>query len=164
MSFNHGITPLFYLVLSPFLIAASNAFSKKSLDEVNLILKSVYYILSIIIFLGLLANLDSPEPLGAIIPWVSTNGIPATIIVLQIAYSISYYLKYNRLPLLSAIFTLIIAVFGLGRGSMIVGFAILIFTLIVNVKSYVSKFKNTVYFLIISIGLFSSFAINFFVS
>lgn len=132
LTLNHGLTALSYLLLSPFLLFAGYIFSLRSLGHICSVLKNVYYCSVIIILVALLLHWNEPEPLGSILPWASTNGIPSYLIVVQIAYSIAYYLEKNKLPLLSSVITLCIAVVGLGRGSMLIGFFILNLTLFFN--------------------------------
>lgn len=139
LTFNHGATPLFYIVVSPFLFLLANEFSKQSLETVQGALKSLYWLFVGAISIALIVYWEEPEPLGSVLPWTSTNGIPSYLIVVQIAYSLSYYLKYNRLPLTSSVVTLIIAVLGLGRGSMIVGFLLLSLSLLINLTIATSK-------------------------
>ncbi|RQP21616.1 hypothetical protein [Piscinibacter terrae] len=61
-----------------------------------------------------------PEPLGEVIEGSSTNGIPAYLIVIQVGVSLCTYLTHGRLPLISPIFTVLVAFFGYGRGSLVV--------------------------------------------
>jgi hypothetical protein len=145
LTLNHGLTPLVYLFLSPFLLYAGYIFSLRSLAHICSALKIVYYFFILIILVGLLMHWNEPEPLGSILPWASTNGIPSYLIVVQIAYSIAYFLEKNKLPLFSSVVTLCIAVVGLGRGSMIIGFLILNLTLFYNLfvcKSLQHKILN----------------------
>lgn len=135
--FNHGPTPLLYLMLSPFLCLMAYKFSRESIDTVEGALKYLYWIFLFLIAIALVVFRDEPEPLGAILPWASTNGIPSYLIVVQIALSLAYYLNHDRLPILSTICTLIVAVYGLGRGSMIVGLLLVFLSVFVNI--YIAK-------------------------
>lgn len=132
LTLNHEETPLFYLFLSPFLIFWAYSFSRNSIDHVSHVLKRVFWIFVLFIVTAYAIHWDEPEPLGAIFPWASTNGIPSYLIVVQIAYSIAFYLERNRLPLASSSTTMIVAILGLGRGSMAIGAAILLFSFLVN--------------------------------
>ncbi|CAM8664427.1 hypothetical protein MCEZEM1_01782 [Comamonadaceae bacterium] len=134
LTFNHGPTPLIYLTLSPFLLLMSDEFSKDHLDTIEGSLRNVYWIFVSLIAIALIVFRDEPEPLGAILPWASTNGIPSYLIVVQIAFSLAHYLKYDRLPILSTIITLTVAVYGLGRGSMIVGFLLVLISILINIS------------------------------
>jgi hypothetical protein len=132
ISFNHGITPLFYLIVTPILIISAKQFANQSLEHITVCLRNFYWLFVFTIAIGLAAYWDEAEPLGAIIPGASTNGLPSYLIVVQISYSLIFYLKKNRLPVISSIATLIVAIFGLGRASMIVAALILLFSIFTN--------------------------------
>jgi hypothetical protein len=132
LTLNHGLTALAYLLLSPFLLYAGYIFSLRSLEHICSVLKNIYYFFVIIILVALMMHWNELEPLGSILPWASTNGIPSYLIVVQIGYSIAYYLENNKLPLLSCVITLCVAVVGLGRGSMLISLFILNLTLLFN--------------------------------
>lgn len=132
LTFNHGGTPIFYLALSPFLYLSARYLAANSDGHVIACLRNLYWIFVLGIALGIGANWDDPEPLGAIFPWSSTNGIPSYLIVIQIAYSLAYYLKHNRLPVISSMATLVVAFFGLGRGSIIASALIFLISISVN--------------------------------
>lgn len=139
LTFNHGITPLFYLIVTPFLLIFAYDFSKNSHSHILAVLKNVYWAYVAFIAAALFLHWGEPEPLGAIVPGVSTNGIPSYLIVIQIAYSIAFYLKNDRLPLSSSTATLVVAFFGLGRGSMIVGALILMISIGLNLSIVKSR-------------------------
>lgn len=65
-------------------------------------------------------------PFEHLIPGVSSNGIPSYLILLQVNYSIGYYLLKNNVNLLSTILTLGVAILGFGRGSILAAFLILL--------------------------------------
>lgn len=153
LTFNHGGTPLLYLFISPFLALLACDFSKNSIDHIRTILRNTYWIFVIFIGFALALHWDKPEPLGSILPWASTNGIPSYLIVVQIAYSIAYYLQFNRLPLLSASATFVICIFGLGRGSIIVASLILFICLFGNTLLIKVKKDRLILLSLILIGL-----------
>jgi hypothetical protein len=133
-------------------------FSRESIDTVEGALKHLYWIFLFLIAIALFVFRDEPEPLGAILPWVSTNGIPSYLIVVQIALSLAYYLNHDRLPIFSTICTLIVAVYGLGRGSMIVGLLLFFLSVFVNIyiaKSDVYRYqtKKTVVIIMIAVAI-----------
>jgi hypothetical protein len=132
LTFNHGATPIFYLTVTPFLFLSARHLANKCHVHIVDCLKNVYWIFAIAIAIVIVKNWDDPVPLE-VFSWSSTNGIPSYFIVVQIAYSLVYYLKSNRLPILSAIATLSVAVFGLGRGSMVTATLILLVSIIFNV-------------------------------
>lgn len=151
LNYNHGLTSAFYLLALPLVIVAAKIFANKAHEHIILCLSNVYWLFVVALAVGLAMHWDDPEPLGAIFPGSSTNGLPSYLIVVQIAFSIAYYLKNNRLPLLSAIATLVVAVFGLGRGSMITAALILLFSLFINVSVAGSKTDKNVF--LIAAGL-----------
>ncbi len=132
LSKNFGFTPFFYLIGTPALILAADKFASRPLTLVVNTLGIYYWLFCIATFIGIFINRDSPEPLEGLIPGTSTNGIPSYLIVVQVAYSLIFFLKYERLPILSSITTFVVAVFGLGRGSMVVGALILLFSIFMN--------------------------------
>lgn len=145
-NFKHGGTSLFYLVTFPLVIISANLFSSKSLDYIYGCLNKVFWIFIIAIAIGLARNWDDPEPLGAIIPGSSTNGLPSYLIVLQISLSITALIKYNRLPLLPAAATLVVAIFGIGRGSIITAALILVTSIFVNLYVTKSRADRAIFF------------------
>jgi len=153
-----GFTPFFYLIGAPFLILAALKFSSRPLIQVLKALQLYYWIFITAIFFGIFTNWDSHEPLEGLIPGSSTNALPSYLIVIQIAYSLSFYLKNKRLPITSPIATLVIAIFGLGRGSMIVAVLILSFSILVNLLVSKSDRKILLYLA----GIFSPLAAFYF--
>jgi hypothetical protein len=161
MTFNHGVTPLFYLIVGFFNLLWARQLAKKSIQYVSLVLCCVYWIIAFVIITGLMFYWDEPEPLGAIFPWASTNGLPSYLIIVQIAYSLSRYLSTGRVPVVAAAVTLVVAVFGLGRGSVIVALILLVFSILINLHSL--KFiKKKKYLSFVSL-IFAFIAISFFV-
>lgn len=151
LNYNHGLTSAFYLFTFPLIIATAKIIFNKPHDHVLLCLRNLYWLFVFAILVGLALNWDDPEPLGAIFPGSSTNGLPSYLIVVQIAYSIAFYLKNSRLPLLSSVATLVVAVFGLGRGSMIIAALILLFSLYINTTLARSKTDRKIILVAISL-------------
>jgi hypothetical protein len=151
ISFNHGITPLFYLVVTPLLIISAKHFTNQSLEHITFCLRSFYWLFVLIIAIGLAVYWGEAEPLGSIIPGTSTNGLPSYLIVVQIAYSLACYLKTNRLPIFSSITTLMIAFIGLGRASIIVATLILFFSIFAN--TITSKSDRKVLFRLVAVTI-----------
>lgn len=129
---NHDFVPVFYLFSTVSALYAANRFSSFPLKHVRFCLEIVFWIAVFGIAGGLALHWEATEPLGELIPGSSTNGLPSYLIVVQIALSISVFLEKNKLPVLSALATLVVAVFGLGRGSIIVAFLVLLFSFFVN--------------------------------
>jgi hypothetical protein len=124
--------PVFYLFSMVFAIFAAERFSLAPLRQVRICLEIVFWIAVFGIACGLALYWETAEPLGELIPGSSTNGLPSYLIVVQVALSISVFLDKNKLPILSALATLIVALFGLGRGSIVVAFLIFLFSFFVN--------------------------------
>ncbi len=129
---DYGFVPFFYLLSELSIFYAAQRFSDHSLRHIQLCLQFVFWIGVFGIALGVTSYWDSPEPMGEIFPGSSTNGLPSYLIVLQVALSLSIFLEKNRLPIMSPLATFIVALFGLGRGSIIVAFLILVFSVITN--------------------------------
>ena len=129
---DYDFVPVFYLFSTVSAIFAANRFSSFPLSHVRFCLDVVFWFSVFGLACGVILYWEAAEPLGELIPGSSTNGLPSYLIVLQIALSISVFLEKNNLPVLSALATLIVAVFGLGRGSMIVALLIVSFSLFVN--------------------------------
>jgi len=132
---DHGFVPVFYLFSTVSVFYAAKNFSSCSLKHVRLCLDAVYWIAVFGIAFGLILHWEAAEPLGELIPGSSTNGLPSYLIVLQAGLSISVFLEKKRLPILSALATLVVAVFGLGRGSIVVALLIIFFSIIINIFS-----------------------------
>lgn len=135
VNYNHGATSFFYLMVTPLILLSAKQFASQSHDRVILCLKLFYWVFVLGVAYGLAQNWEDPEPLGAIFEGSSTNALPSYLIVIQLTYSLAFYLKYNRFPIFSSISTLVVAIFGLGRGSMIVAALIVLLSVIVNIVS-----------------------------
>ena len=138
-TFNHGLTPLFYLILSPSIAFFVIHFTENTLEHVVKVLRNVFWAYILFVAAVLFFHWDEPEPFGALFYWSSTNGIPAYLIILNIAYSIAYFLKYNRLPIIAATLTMIVALFGVGRGSIVSASVLLLLSMFVNLFVVKSK-------------------------
>lgn len=132
LTFNHQSTPFIYLCLTPLVFLAALNFGSQELKFITKVLSSSFWIIFGVIGLAAAINRHEPEPLGAIFPWASTNGIPSYLIVVQAAYSLAFYFNYNRLPVASTFATFSVAYLGLGRGSIVVAALIVCLTLAVN--------------------------------
>jgi hypothetical protein len=130
--FNHGITPIFYLLFTPFILLSAKKISNKSIEHIENIMSCSYVFFICIISIGLILNFEKPDPLAHIIPWSSQNGITSNLIVIHISYSVVYYLKNYKLPILLSLILVIICFYGLGRGSIIISIIILIISLFIN--------------------------------
>jgi hypothetical protein len=164
VTLNHNLTPLFYFFMMPAMIAAVYVFGQQNSNVILKVLKQVFWICSLIVFVLIYVFRDEVEPLGAVFPWSSTNGIPSYLMVIQITYASLFFLINNRLPIASSVALLIISIFGLGRGAMFLSALMVLISIATNIYS-ASKGcnKNTlaIYILIFSAILSISIPINF---
>lgn len=140
LSINHGYTPIIYFIMYPLLFLFAKTYSKKNIFSITFSLKYSFWILSILICIGIYLNSDKPDPLEGLIPGTSTNGITSYLIVLYIAYSIASLSAFGHLPIYAGFLNLIISIFGLGRGSILVAGLLLIFVL--SFQFYCLRVKN----------------------
>lgn len=129
---NNGYSSIFYYSSTIFTFFAARQISKCSIEELFIAFRLIFIVAVISIFYILIYYRDSPEPFGAIIEGASTNGIPSYLIVFQITFSLVTYLARGRLPLISPLITLMVAFFGIGRGSLIIAGAIVAASLFFN--------------------------------
>jgi hypothetical protein len=130
--FNHGLAPIVYAALTPSLFILARSLASRSLEHGVKVFRTTYWVFTCVISVAVAARWGEAEPLGAILPWVSTNGIPAYLIVVQCVYSLVFFLHNGRLPLLCCVATVGVSVIGLGRGSILVACALLLFSLVTN--------------------------------
>lgn len=128
----HGFSPLFYLFSAFLAFYAAERFSRSEISHVCSVLSVVFWMCFVCIMVGALIYWDEAEPLENIIPGTSTNGIPSYLIVLQVTLSVCTYVQKNRLPILAPVATFVVALIGLGRGSIIVAALILLLSIAVN--------------------------------
>jgi len=133
LSFSHGVSPYFYYVM-----VLAVFFSAKIMAEspANSLLKSYqkcFYIYVICVLFFYYIHRDAAEPFGEILKGVSTNGIPSYLIVLQVVLSLVTYTATGKLPLFSPLCTLLIAILGIGRGSILAAFMIVVFSVVFNI-------------------------------
>lgn len=130
--FRHGLSPLFYVFSTLSVAGAAFGFSKLPLARSLQSLLMVFWFFWVLTLCLWWWHRASVEPLGEIVPGSSTNGIPSYFIVLQVAVSVTFLLCRARLPILTPIATLFVALLGLGRGSIVVAFVMLVVSLIFN--------------------------------
>jgi hypothetical protein len=125
--------PIIYMFASGFAFFGAKRFASLPLAHVRRCLEFAFWLAVVGIAVGLVIYWGEPEPLGQIISGSSTNGLPSYLIVLQVAVSIAVYLDRGRMPMLSAVATFVVAMFGLGRGSIIISLMILMVSLAANI-------------------------------
>ena len=136
---NHGPTPFVYLILSPILLLFANVYAKQDIFSITLSLKHSLRFLVTIVLIGIFFNRDEISPLEGLIPGTSSNGITSFLIILYIPFAICSLRTVGRLPVREAVAVFFISLIGLGRGSILVSLALLIFAISFNV--YISKLK-----------------------
>ena len=127
--FNHGSTPFVYLLFSPILILFASLYANQSIIAITSSLSRAFWILAILTLSVVFKNGDMITPLEGLIPGTSTNGIPSYFIVLFVALAISSLMSSGRIPVAASLATFVIALIGVGRGSIIVGAVLLLFSL-----------------------------------
>ena len=129
----HGLTSIFYIFSTVVcIVAAKHTTEKYSLIEIYQALRLLFWIFTTFIFLVLYRYWGHPEPFGELLPHSSTNGLPAFLILIQVSYSIVSYILYKNVSILAALIVFCVAFFGNGRGSLVVGLGIVIFSIFIN--------------------------------
>lgn len=128
----HGISPVFYFFASVATYFAAKYSSNHSPVAFLAAFRSIYATAIFAISAILYSFWGHPEPFGEVIEGSSTNGIPSYLIVIQIGLSLSNYLLYKRLPIISPLLTGVVAFFGNGRGSLVVAGLIIAASLFIN--------------------------------
>lgn len=142
VAMHHGFSPLYYFIVFLLSLAAAKSIAQFDIDEIQAALGRAYIFFAIIIFIAYWPNRDSPEPFEGLIQGSSYNGITSYLIVLQITLSIFSYLKHGTFPIGSAVYTLFIAVVGVGRGSIYSAIMILILSVIFNAFMHVKYLQG----------------------
>lgn len=127
-----GFSPVFYL-FSFFGTLGTSIWLARDIESLFRAFRMLYFIAASLIGVVLVIFGNTANPFEQIIPGVSQNGIPAYLILLQVGYSVMSYLARRRLPEFSPLFTLLVAFYGEGRGSLVVAFSILVSTLVFTV-------------------------------
>jgi len=133
LSFAHGVSPYFYYVL---VLVVFFSAKKMARNPVHSLLKSYqtsFYVYVIAVLLLYYIHREAAEPFGEILEGVSTNGIPSYLIVLQVVLSLVAYTTTGRLPLFSTLCTLVVAILGIGRGSILAACMIVALSVFFNI-------------------------------
>jgi hypothetical protein len=127
-------------------------------SKVSLLAFQIFVIVAIL-FAGF-DNFPVDVPLEKVVPGSSANGITSYLIVLQINYCIISFLLFRRIPYLTILLTISIAMTGYGRGSIISSLAILVVSLLINA----ARKGGAVFFLTIGsiVGIVLTAAIFFY--
>ena len=149
LSFDRDLNVVFYYLSTLFaFFAARRMASYDGLVLLRAFQASYGFLFVVCIFLYWLHRADA-EPFGAIIEGASTNGIPSYFIVLQITLSLVTYSETKRLPLYSGALTMVIAVLGIGRGSILAAALILALSLVFNFfrDVYIKRWSKVLFLL-----------------
>jgi len=133
LSFAHGVSPYFYYVL---VLVVFFAAKKMAQNPAHSLLKSYqtsFYVYVIAVLFLYYIHREAAEPFGEILEGVSTNGIPSYLIVLQVVLSLVAYTVTGRLPLFSTLCTLVVAILGIGRGSILAACMIVALSVFFNI-------------------------------
>lgn len=132
INLQHGLSPIFYFFSTISVFFSAKAITRYPPSVLLSAFRLIYGGAIVGIVIVLYMYWGYPEPFGMVIEGSSTNGIPAYLIVIQIGLSLCTYLVYRRLPVISPICTGVVAIFGNGRGSLVVAGLIILATLLVN--------------------------------
>jgi hypothetical protein len=128
----HGLSPGFYLLSTVVCFFAARRFSDHD-PRVLLAAWRVMFVTALLLVAAVLyIYWGEPEPFGLVIEGSSTNGIPAYLIIVQIGYSLAFFLQHERLPVWPTAATFAVAFFGNGRGSLVVAALLIVLTLLIN--------------------------------
>ena len=129
---HHGASPIYYFFATLAAFFAAQAVSRKPAAALMRALGWIYWAAVSGIAWVLYTYWGYKEPFGMIIEGSSTNGIPAYLIVLQIALSLCTYAATGRLPVLTPLITGAVAFYGAGRGSLVVAGLIIGISFLLN--------------------------------
>lgn len=146
----HFIIGLISILLATIFIQDLKVFYKSSLITLYIIqIGLIFYA----VFIRGFDGFPSEIPIANIFGTSSANGITSYIIILQVLVCIVSFLQYRKIDFTPIILTIVIAIIGYGRGSIVAGLLILIISLF-----SVSAIKNRV------ILFFSVFALIILIS
>jgi hypothetical protein len=147
----HGVSPIFYLFSTAVSFTTAAVISRFSAATIHRAATIIYWVLASIVGGILLFYWGTPEPFGEVIQGSSTNGIPAYMIVIQLFLCVTTFVMTGRAPVLTPALTFVIAFFGNGRGSLVVGSLLVLGSLIINLFPRSVSFKYRIALFVISI-------------
>lgn len=128
----HGASHYFYYFLTLICFLSASAFSRLGAYSIFIVTRMLFFSYVLFAFLVYYLYRDLAEPFSGLVEGSSTNGIPSYLIVVQVLYSLVYYSVHKRLPAISALLTLIVALLGIGRGSIYVALMIVVVSVFIN--------------------------------
>lgn len=159
---NFSTIAYFFILVFTFLLSIIHTENTRIYNTASrIVLISLQCIVLIASFIKGFSNFPHTIPLENMIEGSSANGITSNIILLQINFSISNYLLNKKATLFTPFVTLLIALFGYGRGSIISATLIIVFC--TSIHFYMKKglafaayLAGTVICLFIIISTFSN--------
>lgn len=149
--FQHGVSHYFYFFLTLICFLSASAFSRLNAYLIFMIIRTVFFSYVFFAFLVYYFYRDLAEPFSGLVEGSSTNGIPSYLIVVQVLYSLVYYLVRKRLPALSSLLTLIVALLGIGRGSIYIALMIVLVSVFINI--FIDVFSGRYFSIIIFLSV-----------
>ncbi len=129
----YDVGAIYYLTQTLVIFLLATIIVKKyDINDIIQSVRNIYYLIAIIIYLGIYNYRNEHEPLSYLIDGSSTNGITSYLIIFQIFYSSLYFIKFTKLPVYTALNTATISVIGYGRGSIIIGLLLIAFSMVIN--------------------------------
>lgn len=156
----HGFSPIFYLFSTAVTFATAYVITRFSARTILFAANLVYWLLAAVVFIILAVYWGSPEPFGEVIEGASTNGIPAYMIIIQLFLCTITYVVAGRAPVLTPAITFLIAFYGNGRGSLIVGALLVFGALVINLFPRKVPFFYRATLFILSIGAMAFLIVN----
>lgn len=157
---DHGLSPVFYLASTGIALTTAYILSRFSAAALHRAATLIFWTLAGIVGLILAIYWDSREPFGEVIEGSSTNAIPAYMIVVQLFLCVTTFVTTGRAPVLTPIVTFLIAFFGNGRGSLVVGSLLVAGSLIINLFPRNVPFLYRLILFAISIAAMGALAAN----
>ncbi|GAA4046844.1 hypothetical protein [Parerythrobacter jejuensis] len=117
----HGFSPVFYFFATAVTFVTAYTMSRFSAAALHLAATILYFVLAALVGIVLYIYWGSPTPFAEVIEGSSTNGIPAYMIIVQTFLCVTTFVMHGRAPLVTPIITFLIAFYGSGRGSLVVG-------------------------------------------
>lgn len=128
----HGFSPVFYVFSTAIAFLTALVISRFSAMAIHRAATIVYWFLAALVLMVLAIFWGSPFPFGEVVEGSSTNAIPAYMIIVQLLLCTTSFVVNGRAPILTPLLTFLIAFFGSGRGSLVVGGLIVGGSLIIN--------------------------------
>lgn len=156
----HGISPIFYLFGTVVSFATAYVISRFSAAAIHRAATIIYWVLATMVGLVLAIYWGSPQPFGEVIEGSSTNAIPAYMIVVQLLLCVTTFIMKGRAPILTPVIVFLIAFFGSGRGSLVVGAMLVLGSLIINLFPRNVSFIYRLILIAISVVAMAQLAIH----